>query len=383
MTQRVYIVAAKRTPIGRFMGALSKRSATELAIAASKATLAGVDAAIIDQVIVGNVLSAGLGMNVARQVGIGAGLLQSTPAYTVNMMCASGLQAVALASQAIRAGDANVVLCGGTESMTNAPYLLQKARAGYKFGDGSLVDSVLRDGLTCAFDNEHMGLGAERLAKRFNITRAEQDAFAALSQQRAGRAMSDGSFTSELINIDAVTTDEHPRPDTTAEKLATLKPAFDPAGSVTAGNASGVNDGSAMLLVASENAVTQHSLKPLAEIAGFAAAGCDPAFMGLGPVHATRLLCDKLRISVSDIDTVELNEAFAAQSLSCVLELGLSLERVNLHGGAIALGHPIGASGARLVTHLAHRIAAGQAETALATLCVGGGMGVAMLLRAV
>lgn len=369
----IWIVAAKRTPQGRFLGALAKKSAVELGVVAAKAALASLQPAWIDEVIVGNVLSAGLGMNVARQIALGAGLAVSVPAYSVNMMCASGMQAVRLAVQAIESGAARTVLCGGTESMSNAPYLLNRARAGYKLGDGVLIDSLLRDGLVDAFSDVHMGVTAERLAQKYGISREAQDEFAATSQQRYATALAAGNFREEIVPVDKVTQDEHPRPETTVATLATLKPAFSEGGSVTAGNAAGINDGAAMLVVCSEERGRELGLEPLARLTANVAVGCEPAEMGLGPVHATR----KLGREVGDYDVIELNEAFAAQSLACVQELGLDPARVNVDGGAIALGHPIGASGARLLVHLAHR----RPQRGLATLCVGGGMGCAMVVE--
>lgn len=369
----IWIVAAKRTPQGRFLGALARKSAVDLGVIAAKAALAGMQPEWIDQVIVGNVLGAGLGMNVSRQIALGAGLPVSVPAFTTNMMCASGLQAVMLAVQAIRSGAARTVLCGGTESMSNAPYLLNRARSGYKLGDGVLIDSLLKDGLTDAFSDMHMGVTAERLAERYQISRAAQDEFAATSQQRYAAALAAGHFREEIVPVDKVVEDEHPRPDTTAATLGTLKPAFGANGTVTAGNSSGLNDGAAMLVVCDEDRGRELGLKPLAIIAAQAAVGCEPAEMGLGPVHATR----KLAADVGEFDFIELNEAFASQSLACIQELGLDPAKVNVDGGAIALGHPIGASGARLLVHLAHR----RPKRGLATLCVGGGMGVAMVLE--
>ncbi len=369
----VWIVSAKRTPQGRFLGALAKRSAVELAIAAGRAALGEIDPARIGLVIVGNVLSAGLGMNVARQTGIGLGLPVSTPAFTVNMMCASGMQAVVLGAQAIQCGAARMVLCGGTESMSNAPYLLNRARAGYKLGDGVLIDSLLRDGLTDAFSDEPMGMTAERVAERHKISREAQDRFAARSQQRYGAAEAAGHFAEEIVAVDGLEKDEHPRPATTVEKLATLAPAFKPDGMVTAGNAAGINDGAAMLALCDEAYGRECGLEPLMVIAASASAGCEPALMGLGPVHATRLVSR----DASEFDMIELNEAFAAQSLACIGEMGLDEELVNPDGGAIALGHPIGASGARLLVHLAHR----RPRRGLATLCVGGGMGCAVVVE--
>ncbi len=369
----IWIVAAKRTPQGRFLGALAKRSAVDLAVVAGKAALAGVDPAVIDSVIVGNVLGAGLGMNVARQVGMGVGLPVSTPAFTVNMMCASGMQAVVLAAQSILSGAARIVLCGGTESMSNAPYLLERARSGYKFGNGVLVDSMLRDGLTDVFSNEHMGLTAERLAGLYKISREAQDTFSAQSQQRYAAARAAGHFRNEIVPVDGLEQDEPPRPETTVTTLAGLKPVFNASGTVTAGNASGINDGAAMLLVCDEARGRELGLKPLMVIIASAAAGCEPSLMGLGPVHAVR----KISRDASEFDMIELNEAFAAQSLACIQELGLDPAKVNPDGGAIALGHPIGASGARLLVHLAHR----QPRRGLATLCVGGGMGCAVVVQ--
>ncbi|MEZ0255156.1 MAG: acetyl-CoA C-acyltransferase [Chthoniobacter sp.] len=369
----IWIVAAKRTPQGRFLGGLAKKSAVDLGVVAAKAALAGLQPEWIDQVIVGNVLGAGLGMNVSRQIALGAGLPVSVPAFTTNMMCASGLQAVMLAVQAIQSGAARAVLCGGTESMSNAPYLLNRARSGYKLGDGVLIDSLLKDGLTDAFSDVHMGVTAERLAERYQISREAQDQFAATSQQRYAAALAAGHFREEIVPVDKVAEDEHPRPDTTAATLGTLKPAFGANGTVTAGNSSGLNDGAAMLVVCDEDRGKELGLKPLAIITAHTAVGCEPAEMGLGPVHATR----KLGRDVSDYDVIELNEAFAAQSLACIQDLGLDTAKVNVDGGAIALGHPIGASGARLLVHLAHR----RPQRGLATLCVGGGMGVAMVIE--
>jgi acetyl-CoA C-acetyltransferase len=369
----IWIASAKRTPQGRFLGSLVKHSAVDLAVAAGRAALAGLDPERIDLVIVGNVLGAGLGMNVARQVGVKLGLPLRVPAFTVNMMCASGMQAVRLAAQAIMAGEARIILCGGAESMSNAPHLLPRSRTGYKLGDAVMVDSLLRDGLVDAFSGEHMGLTAERLAKSHSISRADQDRFAAASQQRWKTARDAGRFADELVSIEGLAEDEHPRPDTTAEKLSTLKPTFQNDGSVTAGNASGLNDGAAMLVVCDEAAGREAGLEPLMLIEKTAAVGCDPDLMGLGPVYATRAL----GIAPEVFDAIEINEAFAAQALACIRDLGLDENKVNADGGAIALGHPIGASGARLLVHLAHQ----SHRRSLATLCVGGGMGCAVALR--
>ncbi len=369
----LWIVAARRTPQGRFLGSLAKRSAVDLAVAAGRAALGGLDPAWIDSVIIGNVLSAGAGMNIARQVGVQLGLLVSTPAFTVNMMCASGIYAAILAAQAIESGAARMVLCGGAESMSNAPYLLERARTGYKLGDGTLVDSVLRDGLVDAFSREHMALTAEALAERYGISRAAQDEFALRSQQRYAAAQAAGHFQGEIVPVDGVANDEHPRPETTLAGLANLGPAFRKNGTVTAGNASGLNDGAALLVICSAERGRECGLTPLALLTGSATVGCEPAWMGLGPVHAVR----RLGRDVGEFDWVELNEAFAAQALACIGELRLDEARVNADGGAIALGHPLGATGARLLVHLAHR----QPRRGLATLCVGGGMGCAAVVE--
>ena len=378
---KLFIVGAKRTPQGRLLGALAKRSATDLAKEAGREMLKTFDPSDLDQVIMGNVISAGQGMNIARQIGLGLGLPLDRPAYTVNMMCASGMQAVILACQAIQAGEANAILCGGTESMSNAPYLLDRARAGYKLGDAVLLDSVLRDGLTDTFSGKHMGLITEALADQYNIDRVAQDTFALQSQQKYAQAQAQGMFADELAPVDHVTQDEHPRPDATLEKLSAMKPSFKPGGTITAGNASGINDGAAMLVVCNETMIARKRWTPLASIVGWCTIGCDPAQMGLGPVHATRKLCQHLGVNTDCFDAIELNEAFAAQALACIKELHLNADRVNPNGGAIALGHPIGASGARLLVHLAHRIARGKLRKALATLCVGGGMGSAVMLE--
>jgi len=381
MAERICIVAAKRTPQGRFLGALSEHSAADLALEAARAAMEGRDPQAVDLLILGNVVAAGLGMNVARQLALRLNLPVQVPAYSVNMMCASGMHAVALGAMSILAGHAQTVLCGGTESMSNAPYLLERARAGYKLGDGKLVDALLRDGLFDALSNEHMGMTAERLARSYGILRPDQDAFALRSHRRYFEACERGAYADELTPVGELKRDEHPRADTSLEKLAALRPAFDPEGTVTAGNASGINDGAAMLLVCGEQTARARGWPPLAAITAWTAVGCDPKLMGLGPVHATRRLCERHECSLGDFDTVEINEAFAAQTLACLKELGLDADDlVNPDGGAIALGHPIGASGARLLVHLAHKIARGESERALATLCAGGGMGMAVAL---
>ncbi len=378
--KNIVIIAAKRTPIGRFLGLLSHLSAVDLACHVGRDVVSGVDPADIDQVVIGNVLAAGQGMNLARQITLELGLPQSTPAFTVNMMCASGLQSILLAAQTIRAGDAQCVLCGGTESMSQSPYLLPRVRTGLKFGDAALIDSVLKDGLTDPSSRQHMGLTAETLARKYDISRAEQDEYAAASHQRY--AANQQQLQGEILPVGEVTTDEHPRPDTTAERLARLKPAFDQTGTVTAGNASGMNDGAALLLLADAGFAASRGYRPLARLAAGTTVGCDPAEMGLGPVHAIRQLLSRTGTTLEDYDAVEINEAFAAQTLACLRELKLASGRINPQGGAIALGHPIGMSGARLAVHLAQQIHAGNLHSGLAALCVGGGMGIAAAFAA-
>ncbi|WP_152054289.1 thiolase family protein [Tautonia marina] len=379
---RLCIVAAKRTPQGRFLGGLKRLSPIDLACAAARPILDRIDGSMIDHVIIGNVLGAGQGMNIARQVGIHLGLPPEVPAYTVNMMCGSGLQAVRLAAQAIRCGEARAVLCGGTESMSGAPYLLPRARQGLKLGDASLVDSILRDGLLDAFDGRHMGLLAETMAESFDIDRRSQDAWAVRSQQRYADAEASGIFNDERVSLEGLDSDEHPRPGTTLDDLSRLKGAFDPDGTVTAGNSSGINDGAAMLLLANHELADRESWPILCDWVDSVAVGCEPSQMGLGPVYALRRICDRQHLSLTHCDAVEINEAFASQVLACIRALPVAEESVNRCGGAIALGHPIGASGARLAVHAAHQIGRGTVNQAAISLCVGGGMGVAALLRA-
>ena len=377
----IFIVAAKRTPFGRFLGRLAELSPVQLALAAGEATLQGIDRSAIDLCILGNVLGAGHGMNIARQVGLGLGLAQKTPAFTVNQMCASGMTSLLAGIQAIRSGEAAAVLCGGTESMSLAPRLLRESRSGKKLGDARLVDSVLQDGLIDPSSGEHMALTAERLASSYGIGRAEQDAFAVRSHRAWADAETRGDFARERITLEGLSTDEQARPDSTEEKLARLAPSFLPEGTVTAANASGLNDGAAVLLLAGETACRDFGWTPMARVAGWATVGCDPAMMGLGPVHAVEKLQARFSLAPGDFDAVEINEAFAAQALACSRELHLDEARLNPCGGAIAIGHPIGASGARLATHLANRIAAGQIRSGLGSLCVGGGMGIALALE--
>jgi acetyl-CoA C-acetyltransferase len=382
MSDRICIVAAKRTPQGRFLGGLAEYSAVTLAHRAAQPLLEQVPPEKIDLVIVGNVISAGQGMNLARQVALELGLPLCTPAFSVNMMCASGMKAVALGAEAILAGEAEVVLAGGTESMSRAPYLLDRARSGYRLGDGALVDTILRDGLVDNRLRKHMALTAEQLAKQCGITREAQDAFALRSHRRYFEALAAGRYDDEIVPVDKVSRDEHPRADSSLEKLASLKPSFDPQGTITAANSSGVNDGASMLVLCREETARRHGWEPLCALTSWAAVGCEPEMMGLGPVHATQKLCERSGRCLDDFDTIELNEAFAAQALSCIQGWNLSDDdRVNPDGGAIAIGHPIGASAARLIVHLAHRIRRNETRYGLATLCVGGGMGMAVALE--
>lgn len=387
MPPQVCIIGARRTPFGRFLGGLARRSALELAVHAGRAALGSARPEEVDLVVLGNVLSAGQGMNLARQAGVALGLPLATPAFTVNMMCASGLQAVALGAQAIRAGEARVALCGGVESMSNAPYLLDRVRAGYRIGHGVLVDSLLNDGLVDSFSREHMALLVERLAREFGLSRAEQDAFALRSHRRCVEAVGAGRYAAELAPMADLDRDEHPRADASLGRLAALKPAFDPNGAVTAGNASGINDGAAALLLASPDRAGALGLKPMARIIASASAGVDPRLMGLGPIPAVRKVLERAKLAVADLDLIELNEAFAVQTLAVMDELGLPDDRTNVNGGAIALGHPLGCSGARIMTTLLHemkrryRQGAATSPYGLATMCVGVGQGVATIVE--
>jgi acetyl-CoA C-acetyltransferase len=386
------IVAAARTPVGTFGGGLSQVPAVKLgAIATAEAMRrAKVAPEDVDEVLMGNVLAAGLGMNPARQAARLADIPVSVPATTVNKVCGSGLKTVALAAQAVALDEAQVVVAGGMESMSGAPYLLPKARFGYRMGHDALVDSMIQDGLWCVLTDCHMGVTAENVAGDFKISRADQDAFAAASQQKAGRAWEQGLFAEEIVSVEVpqrrgppvvVDKDEHPRPDTTVEKLEALRPAFKGDGTVTAGNASGINDGAAAVVVMSRRKADAAGVAPLASIRCAASAGVEPRVMGIGPVPATRKALAKAGLELKDIDLIEANEAFAAQSLAVGRELGWDWERVNVNGGAIALGHPIGASGARILTTLLFEMKRRQAQRGLATLCIGGGQGIAMIVE--
>ncbi|HEY7791956.1 MAG TPA: acetyl-CoA C-acetyltransferase [Vicinamibacterales bacterium] len=387
------ILSACRTPIGSFGGVFKDLSAVELGAVAIREALAraGAESSAVQDVIMGCVLQAGAGMNVARQAAMKAGIPASVPAETVNRVCGSGLQAVAHAADLVRLGDADLVVAGGAESMSTAPYLLPGARWGYRMGNGQVIDSMLNEGLTCALQSCHMGMTAEEVASRFGVTRQDQDTFAAESQQRAERAIASGAFSAEIVGVDVpqkkggmqlVSTDEYPRAGTTAAKLGGLKPAFKKEGTVTAGNASGINDGAAALVVASEERARAIGREPLARIIAYAVTALDPMIMGMGPVSAVRKALDRAGLSLDQIDLFELNEAFAAQSVAVVRELGVDPARVNVHGGAIALGHPIGASGARVLTTLLYALRARKARRGVASLCIGGGMGIAMVVEA-
>lgn len=390
--QQVVIVAATRTPIGSFQGALATLSAVELGTVVVKALLArsGVPADQVDEVILGQVLTAGCGQNPARQTALNAGLPYSVPALTINKVCGSGLKAIHLAVQAIRCGDAEVIIAGGQESMSQSPYLMNGARAGLRLGHGQLIDSVIQDGLWDAFNDYHMGITAENLAEKYAISRSEQDQFALRSQQKTQAAQQAGHFVSEITPVEVpkprgeplrVASDEQPRADATLESLARLRPAFRQDGTVTAGNASSINDGAAAVLLMSAAKAAELKLPVLARIAGYAASGVDPAIMGIGPVPAARRCLANAGWSLSEVDLIEANEAFAAQALAVGRELEWDSTRVNVNGGAIALGHPIGASGCRILVTLLHEMQRREVNKGLAMLCIGGGQGVALAVE--
>ena len=390
--QEVVIVAATRTAVGSFQGALANTPAVDLGAAVIRRLLqqTGLDPAEVDEVILGQVLTAGAGQNPARQAAIGAGLPHAVPAMTLNKVCGSGLKALHLAAQAIRCGDAEVVIAGGMENMSLAPYVMPAARTGLRMGHGKLLDSMIQDGLWDAFNDYHMGITAENLVDKYGITREAQDAFAAASQQKARAAIEAGRFRDEITPIEipqrkgeplVFDTDEQPRAGTTAESLAKLKPAFKKDGSVTAGNASSLNDGAAAVLLMSAEKAEALGLPVLARIASYANAGVDPAIMGIGPVSATRRCLEKAGWSLDELDLIEANEAFAAQALAVGQELGWDADKVNVNGGAIAIGHPIGASGCRILVTLLHEMVRRGAHKGLATLCIGGGQGVALALE--
>ena len=394
MNQDIVIVAATRTALGTFGGSLSSIPAPKLGAEVISALLkdTGVKGEQVDEVILGQVLTAGSGQNPARQSALSAGLPETTPAMTINKVCGSGLKAVQLAFQAIACGDAEIVIAGGQENMSLSGHVLPKSRDGKKMGPWELVDSMVVDGLWCAFNNYHMGTTAENIAEKYNYSRDEQDQFAAKSQQKTESAQKSDFFSDEITPVtipqrrgdDIVfDTDEFPRHGTTAESLGKLRPAFAKDGTVSAGNASGINDGAAAVMVMSADKAKELGLKPMARIAGFSSAGVDPAIMGTGPIPATTKCLKKAGWKVSDLDRVEANEAFAAQAMSVNESLGLDSSIVNITGGAIALGHPIGASGARVLVTLLHGMQRDKADKGLATLCIGGGMGVAMAVERV
>lgn len=386
------IVAAARTPIGKFGGALSSIAASDLGAIVIKALLqrSGCSAEEVDEVIMGNVLQAGQGQGPARQAAIKAGLPVSVPATTINNICGSGLKSVNLAMAMIESGQADVLIAGGMENMSAAPYILPKAREGYRMGNGELVDSMLNEALVDAFDGCHMGITAERVASQYNISREAQDAFAAHSQQKARQALTEKRFADEIVPVEVAgrkgevsvfDTDEYPRAGVTQYSISTLAPAFQKEGTVTAANASGINDGAAALLLMSDEKAEQLGLQAMAQILGSASTGVDPSIMGIGPVSAVQKALDKAGLSLEQIDLIELNEAFAAQSLAVCQELKLNQDIVNVNGGAIALGHPVGASGARILVTLLHEMQKRQSTYGLASLCVGGGMGVATVIK--
>ena len=390
--KKVVIVSAARTPVGSYGGVFKNTSAVELGKIAVKAAMerAGLKPEMVEEVIFGNVLQAGQGQNVARQVAIGAGIPDYVTAYTVNKVCGSGLKTVALAAQAIKAGDAEVLVVGGTENMSMAPYLLPNNRWGQRMGNGQVIDYMVADGLTDIFNNYHMGITAENIVEKYGLTREEQDELAYNSQIRAEKAVKEGRFKEEIVPVEipqrkgdpvVVDTDEYPKFGTTMETLAKLRPAFKKDGSVTAGNASGINDGAAAFVVMSEDKAKELGLKVMAEIVSYASGGVDPAIMGTGPIPASKSALEKAGLKIDDIELIEANEAFAAQALSVAKELNFDMEKVNVNGGAIAIGHPIGASGARILVTLLHEMEKRDNKLGLATLCIGGGQGISMVVK--
>lgn len=391
--RKVYILSACRTPIGKIGGALSSLSAVELgALVITEAVKrSNLNALDVDHVYMGCVIQASLGQNVARQAALKAGLPFSTTAETINVVCGSGLDSINQAARMIQSGDADVVVAGGMESMSNAPYALKQARFGYRMGNADLVDTMINDALWDASNDYHMGITAENVAEKWNLTREELDAFSAESQQKACKAIEKGIFEEEIVPVVIkikkqeiqISQDEGPRQNTTAESLATLKPTFKKDGIVTAGNSSGINDGAAAVLLVSEDKVNALGLKPIAEWIGGALGGVDPAIMGVGPVESTKKLMKKLGMFIDDIDLIEVNEAFAAQSIAVQRELNIPLEKINIHGGAIALGHPVGASGCRILVTLLYAMKRANVKTGLTMLCIGGGMGCSAIVRKV
>ena len=387
---RVAIVSAKRTAIGSFGGSLKDIPAATLGAEVLKKSLEEINLSptLVDEVIFGNVLGAGLGQNIARQIAIFAGVPQEKSAFVVNKVCGSGLKSVVLGAQSILLGDNDIVVCGGVENMSTAPYYTKDARFGAKLGNFELEDSIIHDGLTDAFENYHMGITAENIAEQFFISRKQQDEFAVLSQQKASTAIEKGKFSNEIVPITIKTrkeekvfdTDEFVRPSTNLESLAKLRPAFKKDGTVTAGNASGINDGAACVILMSEKRASELGINILGFIDGYATAGLDNKVMGLGPIPATRKVLDKLNLTTDDIDLFELNEAFAAQSIAVLNELNLDTSKVNINGGAIALGHPIGASGCRILVSLVHELINENKNRGLCSLCIGGGQGISVVI---
>ncbi|PYZ91685.1 acetyl-CoA C-acyltransferase [Salipaludibacillus keqinensis] len=389
--REVVIVSAARTAIGNFGGGLASKSAVELGAIAAKEAIerARIDPAVINDVLIGNILSAGLGQNVARQVAIESGVPNTVPATTINKLCGSGLRTVSMAAQFISLGDADVILAGGTESMSNAPYVLPNARWGQRMGDGKMVDTLLKDGLMDAFTDIHMGITAENISEQWEINRESQDQFALESQRLAEAAQKEGRFDEEIVPVEipqrkgdpiVVKDDEFPKHGMTIDKLGKLRPAFKKGGTVTAGNASGINDGAAMVIVMAKEKADELGLTPLATITSYGNAALDPQIMGYGPVPATKQALSRAELTIEDIDLIEANEAFAAQALSVAKDLNMPREKVNVNGGAIALGHPIGASGTRILVTLLHEMKRRDAKRGLATLCIGGGQGTSLIV---
>lgn len=390
--REVVIVSAVRTAIGSFGGSLKDVPAVDLGATVIKEALnrAGVKSELVEEVIMGNVLQAGLGQNTARQALIKAGLPVEVPAMTINKVCGSGLRAVSLACQMIKAGDADVIVAGGMENMSRAPYVLDSARWGQRMGNGTMTDVMINDGLWDAFNHYHMGITAENIAEQWNLTREEQDAFAAQSQNKAEKAIKEGKFKDEIVPVVipqrkgepiVFDTDEYVKAGATAEKLGKLKPAFKKDGTVTAGNASGINDGAAAFVIMSAEKAKELGVKPLAKIVSYGNKGLEPSIMGYGPFAATKKALEVAGLNIEDLDLIEANEAFAAQSLAVAKDLGFDMSKVNVNGGAIALGHPIGASGARILVSLLHEMQKREAKRGLATLCIGGGMGTALIVE--
>ncbi len=389
--KKIALISPVRTAVGSFNGTLSTLNASELGTAVIQSCLeqSKLESSLIDAVYLGNVLQAGIGQSPARQAAVNAGIPVEIPASTINTVCGSGLHTVALAYDSILAEQNSIVLAGGMESMSNAPYLLKKARNGYRMGNGELVDSLVADALTCAINHYHMGITAENVAEKYNVTRKEQDEFSYSSHMKAAIAKNAKIFDSQIVPITVkkkkeeicFSEDEHIKPDTTLEKLSGLRTVFKTDGTVTAGNASPISDGAAAMLVASEDKCREYDLKPMAYIKGYSLVGVDPAYMGIGPVKAVSTLLKKQGLTIHDIDLLELNEAFAAQSVAVTKELGVDMSKVNVNGGAVAIGHPLGASGARILVTLVHEMMRRSARYGVASLCIGGGMGIAMLIE--